>query len=293
MHFNSDALTGGGEGCSLPLSLIFGTSSCFEKLVVMGPRSKLMAIHPIHGYVIKPQEDLKTIKRNTRERNRVQTVNKGFDTLQRHVPTAAPVKKMSKVCVLQHAMEYIQNLCALLEQEPLRPQTSHSYSHPHHQQQHQSPYPHPHQHAYPHYPRHHPAAYPSEDDIRRFTGYPGSGSVESGYESNSYFSDSPPSTSSWHQPGDHLVCSPGGHLVGSPGDQATSTSSPPPPPKMSEKQLCSQVQKQNTLKPKKKQFGQIKTEKADSTTRREETQGDESSAEEDDVLDAIAEWQEV
>ena len=81
--------------------------------------------------------------------------------------------------------------------------------------------------------------------------------------------------------------------MGSPGDQATSTSSPPPPPKMSEKQLCSQVQKQNTLKPKKKQFGQIKTEKADSTTRREETQGDESSAEEDDVLDAIAEWQEV
>ena len=109
--------------------------------------------------------------------------------------------------------------------------------------------------------------------------------MESGYESNSYFSDSPPSTSSWHQPGDHLVCSP--------GDQATSTSSPPPAPKMSEKQLCSQVQKQNTLKPKKKQFGQIKTEKADSTTRREETQGDESSAEEDDVLDAIAEWQEV
>ena len=49
------------------------------------------------------------------------------------------------------------------------------------------------------------------------------------------------------------------------------------------------------MKAKKKQFGQIKSEKADSTTRKEEKpdDGEESSAEEDDVLDAIAEWQEV
>ena len=47
------------------------------------------------------------------------------------------------------------------------------------------------------------------------------------------------------------------------------------------------------MKAKKKQFVQIKSEKADSTTRKEEKDGEESSAEEDDVLDAIAEWQEV
>ena len=233
----------------------------------MGPRSKLMAIHPIHGYVIKPQEDLKTIKRNTRERNRVQTVNMGFDTLQRHIPTAAPVKKMSKVCVLQHAMEYIQNLCALLEQEPRRPESS-PYHHQHHHH-HQAPYTQVH-HTYPHYPRHHPT-YSTGNDGRRFAGYPTAG--ESGYESSSYYSDSP-TTPSWHH--------------------ASSTSSPPD--KVHEKQNSSQIQKQIPLKAKKKQFSQIKSEKADSTTTRKEEKagdGEESSAEEDDVLDAIAEWQEV
>ena len=66
----------------------------------MAPRAKLVAIHPIHGYAIKPPQDLKTIKRNERERNRVETVNRGFETLRMHVPTAAPVKKMSKVNIL-------------------------------------------------------------------------------------------------------------------------------------------------------------------------------------------------
>ena len=54
------------------------------------------------------------------------------------------------------------------------------------------------------------------------------------------------------------------------------------------------MEKQVPLKAKKKQFGEmIKSEKADSTTTKEEKDGDESSGEEDDVLDAIAEWQEV
>ena len=259
MQINSNALTGGGEGRA-----ILPSYTLTKLHLVMGPRSKLMAIHPIHGYVIKPQEDLKTIKRNTRERNRVQTVNMGFDTLQRHIPTAAPVKKMSKVCVLQHAMEYIQNLCALLEQEPPRPQSSPYHQHHHHHQA--TPYTHLH-HTYPHYPRHHPS-YPTGDDGRHFAGYPAAG--ESGYESSSYYSDSQ-TTPSWHH--------------------ATSTSSPPE--KMHEKQNCSQIRKQIPLKAKKKQFGQVKSEKADSTTRKEEKEGEESSAEEDDVLDAIAEWQEV
>ena len=28
----------------------------------MSPRNKLVIVHPVHGYRIKPQEDLKTIK---------------------------------------------------------------------------------------------------------------------------------------------------------------------------------------------------------------------------------------
>ena len=43
-------------------------------------RSKAVALHPIHGYVIRRQEELKTSKRNSRERNRVESVNRGFDT---------------------------------------------------------------------------------------------------------------------------------------------------------------------------------------------------------------------
>ena len=82
----------------------------------MAPRTKLVAIHPIHGYVIKPQQDLKTIKRNERERNRVETVNRGFETLRMHVPSAATVKKMSKVNILNQALDYITYLQHVLDQ---------------------------------------------------------------------------------------------------------------------------------------------------------------------------------
>ena len=83
----------------------------------MAPRP--MAVHPVHGYKIKPQEDLKTIKRNTRERNRVQTVNSGFDTLKQHLPGTAHLKKVSKVTILTHAMEYIAYLTRVLNtQQP-------------------------------------------------------------------------------------------------------------------------------------------------------------------------------
>ena len=80
-------------------------------------RSKAVALHPIRGYVIRPQEELKTSKRNSRERNRVESVNRGFDTLRQHVPRAARVKRLSKVQILQHAMEYIQALGHLLGEE--------------------------------------------------------------------------------------------------------------------------------------------------------------------------------
>ena len=79
----------------------------------MAPRTKLVAIHPIHGYAIKPQQDLKTIKRNERERNRVESVNKGFETLRMHVPTAAMVKKMSKVNIINHETTFFSNLYCL------------------------------------------------------------------------------------------------------------------------------------------------------------------------------------
>ena len=63
---------------------------------------------------MKPQEDLKTIKRNARERNRVESVNRGFEILKLHLPSAANVKKMSKVNILNHASEYIKYLHNIL-----------------------------------------------------------------------------------------------------------------------------------------------------------------------------------
>ena len=63
----------------------------------MKPRTKLVAVHPVHGYAIPPPQDVKVSRRNARERNRVKSVNNGFEILKRHIPSAAPVKKMSKV----------------------------------------------------------------------------------------------------------------------------------------------------------------------------------------------------
>ena len=87
----------------------------------MAPKTKLVAFHPVHGYKIKPQQDLKTIKRNERERKRVETVNRGFETLRQHVPTAAQIKKLSKVSILTEAMDYIQYLYGCLQHSPSEP----------------------------------------------------------------------------------------------------------------------------------------------------------------------------
>jgi len=73
-----------------------------------------MAVHPVHGYAVPPPQDVKVGRRNARERNRVMHVNSGFEVLKRHIPAAAPIKKMSKVHILSHAVEYITNLQALL-----------------------------------------------------------------------------------------------------------------------------------------------------------------------------------
>ena len=73
-----------------------------------------MAVHPVHGYAVKPQEDLKTIKRNTRERVRVETVNRGFENLRAQIP-GARVQKASKAAILGQAVDYIQYLHSLLQ----------------------------------------------------------------------------------------------------------------------------------------------------------------------------------
>ena len=80
----------------------------------MVSRNKLVVYHPVHGYPIHPEQDLKTIKRNARERNRVETVNKSFETLRQHVPTAVQYKKMSKVNIVHYALDYINQLLYML-----------------------------------------------------------------------------------------------------------------------------------------------------------------------------------
>jgi hypothetical protein len=56
-----------------------------------------VTIHPVHGYPIPPPQDVKVSRRNARERNRVKNVNDGFEKLRRSIPSAAAVKKLSKV----------------------------------------------------------------------------------------------------------------------------------------------------------------------------------------------------
>ena len=47
--------------------------------------------------------------RNQRERNRVKTVNGGYECLRLHVPTAARSKKMSKVAILKLVLVLSRN----------------------------------------------------------------------------------------------------------------------------------------------------------------------------------------
>lgn len=80
----------------------------------MSPKSSHV-LHPIHGYKVKPTESLKTVKRNERERHRVQHLNQGFDILRQNIPAVAAMKKMSKIQILSHAVGYIQYLHQLLD----------------------------------------------------------------------------------------------------------------------------------------------------------------------------------
>ena len=56
-----------------------------------------LVVHPVHGYMIKPPEAVRMMKRNKRERNRVESVIRGFLVLRLHLPLLHG--KVSKVCL--------------------------------------------------------------------------------------------------------------------------------------------------------------------------------------------------
>ena len=224
----------------------------------MAPRTKLVAIHPIHGYAIKPQQDLKTIKRNERERHRVESVNKGFETLRMHVPTAAMVKKMSKVNIINHAMDYIQNLTQLLrESGSENPAWTYTCSQPMYQPNRMS---HTQTFSPPHFqPRFSMPSYPPP-----LTPISPNYTSESGYETPGYYSDS-----GMGSPAVHPASRSNSWESSSPAPSPYAMQSPSYP------YQTSFPIKQETIVP-------------DSTVH-----DTDSSGEEDDVLDAIAEWQQV
>ena len=49
----------------------------------MAPRQ--LVVHPVQGYMIKPTEKGATMKMNKRERNRVESVNRGFEVLRQRL----------------------------------------------------------------------------------------------------------------------------------------------------------------------------------------------------------------
>ena len=235
----------------------------------MAPKTKLVAFHPIHGYAIKPQQDLKTIKRNERERNRVETVNRGFETLRMHVPTASMVKKMSKVNIINHAMDYIKNLTQLLKESSSEnsawmyncPQSEANTFYTPQRMTHgpvHSSSQYPHRFAMPTYP---PPLTPISPLTPNYTS-------ESGYETAGYYSDSGLVSPAMHSQPTTLSRS-----------NSWCSSSPAPSPYA----VASPTYSHQSLMT-------IKQEKPlpDSTV-----DDSESSGEEDDVLDAIAEWQQV
>ena len=66
--------------------------------------------HPVHGYPIPPPVPVAVARRNARERTRVKTVNDSYACLKSHVPAAARSKRMSKVDIIKHSIEYIEKL---------------------------------------------------------------------------------------------------------------------------------------------------------------------------------------
>ena len=81
-----------------------------------GPRKLQTGViyHPVHGYPIQPPVPVAVSRRNARERTRVKTVNDSYQHLKSHVPAAARTKRMSKVDIIKHSIEYIQKLQAMV-----------------------------------------------------------------------------------------------------------------------------------------------------------------------------------
>ena len=69
------------------------------------------------GYAtMETQNPPKTVRRNTRERNRVKQIDQGFEKLRVTIPSAAAQKKISRVKILASAVDYIQHLHTMLAQ---------------------------------------------------------------------------------------------------------------------------------------------------------------------------------
>ena len=261
----------------------------------MKPRTRLVALHPVHGYAIPPPQDVKVSRRNARERNRVQSVNHGFDVLKRHIPTAASVKKMSKVNILSHAVNYIEALTSLLRETPPVPpppvsSPSSSTSFP--------PNPEPSPNSFPHQPCYTTgvggSSYPppltpiSPNTHPYYQGFRSQQQYESGYDTSpthGFYSESehcPPSSSSatggCPQPASIGTRS---HSWTAGDVQARSYPPrhfPPSPAPSDPPSLPPTTHQHPPSTP--HQGVDLKREKPE-----------ESSGEEDDILDAIAEWQ--
>ena len=84
--------------------------------------------HPVLGYPIPPPVPVAVARRNARERNRVKTVNDSYQHLKNHVPGAARQKRMSKVDIIKHTIDYIQRLQRSLEESELAAASGEVYS---------------------------------------------------------------------------------------------------------------------------------------------------------------------
>ena len=255
----------------------------------MKPRTRLVALHPVHGYAIPPPQDVKVSRRNARERNRVQSVNHGFDMLKRHIPTAASVKKMSKVNILSHAVNYIEALTSLLRETPppthppptSSPSTS-STSFP--------PNPEPSPGSFPQQPCYTSggSSYPppltpiSPNTHPYYQGFRSQPQYESGYDTSpsGFYSESEcPPTSAGCPPPQPASIGSRSHSWAA-GDVQARSYPPrhfPPSPAPSDPPATTPQHPSSTPG---HPIVELKREKAD-----------ESSGEEDDILDAIAEWQ--
>ena len=85
--------------------------------------------HPTLGYPIPPPIPLTIARRNARERSRVKSVNNSYESLRAHVPAAAKAKRMSKVDVIKHTIQYIHKLQEIVNSQIEDHRVPQSYNH--------------------------------------------------------------------------------------------------------------------------------------------------------------------